>query len=95
MAHFSAYRALNNGLVKRCARHDSNVRPLPTLSFRTHSSCRLASPALSRRGGAKSAVALDHPAEALCLLEDLDWGHIGGAEPRFQLPQAGLRPQGK
>ena len=29
MVHFSAFRALKNGLVKPCARHDSNVRPLP------------------------------------------------------------------
>ena len=28
MAHFSAFRAFENGLVERCARHDSNVRPL-------------------------------------------------------------------
>ncbi len=29
MVHFSAFRAFKNGLVKPCARHDSNVRPLP------------------------------------------------------------------
>jgi hypothetical protein len=29
MAHFSAFRALKNGLIEPCARHDSNVRPLP------------------------------------------------------------------
>jgi hypothetical protein len=29
MAHFSAFRAFENGLFERCARHDSNVRPLP------------------------------------------------------------------
>jgi HD-GYP domain-containing protein (c-di-GMP phosphodiesterase class II) len=29
MAHFSAFRAFKNGLNKPCARHDSNVRPLP------------------------------------------------------------------
>jgi hypothetical protein len=29
MAHFSACLAFTNGLVKPCARHDSNVRPLP------------------------------------------------------------------
>ena len=29
MAHFSAFRAFKNGLVEPCARHDSNVRPLP------------------------------------------------------------------
>ena len=29
MVHFSAFRAFENGLVEPCARHDSNVRPLP------------------------------------------------------------------
>ena len=29
MVHFSAFWALENGLVEPCARHDSNVRPLP------------------------------------------------------------------
>jgi hypothetical protein len=29
MVHFWAFRAFKNGLVEPCARHDSNVRPLP------------------------------------------------------------------
>ena len=29
MVHVSAFRAYENGLVEPCARHDSNVRPLP------------------------------------------------------------------
>ena len=29
MVHSSAFQAVKNGLVKPCARHDSNVRPLP------------------------------------------------------------------
>jgi hypothetical protein len=50
----SQFRASKNGLVKPCARHDSNVRPLPALSFRAQASCtcRLANPGIiaPRRG---------------------------------------------
>ena len=37
MAHFSAFWAFENGLVEPCARHDSNVRPLPPREVLHHS----------------------------------------------------------
>ena len=92
MAHFLAFRALGNGLVEPCARHDSNVRPLPPqgsalspeLRARDRGVYRVSPGALSAGSAAAAAARSAHPGQTTSSLSPASAAWIcqpGGGAP--------------
>jgi len=90
----SHFRASKNGLVEPRARHDSNVRPLPALSFRAHASCtcRPANPGIIAPWRGPSQLSLwIIPAEACACWRIWTGGTLGAPAEKFALQTGGFR----